>query len=47
VIIRDDSRVLVRKADVFGMAPRSRQRSAEAARRAADGYDEDRVLVRL
>ncbi|MER8824028.1 DNA phosphorothioation-associated putative methyltransferase [Mesorhizobium sp. M0991] len=47
VIIRDDPRVLVRKADVFGMASLSRQRSAEADRRKSGGYDEDRVLVRM
>lgn len=46
VIIRDDPRVLVRKADVFGMAPRSRQRSIEAERRTASGEDEARVLIR-
>jgi DNA phosphorothioation-associated putative methyltransferase len=46
VIIRHDPRALVRKADVFGMAARSRQRSVEAARRVDDGYDENRVLIR-
>jgi DNA phosphorothioation-associated putative methyltransferase len=47
VVIRDDPRVLVRKADVFGMTSRSRQRSVEADRRLSDGYDQDRVLVRI
>ncbi|MFC7737580.1 DNA phosphorothioation-associated putative methyltransferase [Roseomonas sp. GCM10028921] len=46
VVIRDDPRVLVRKADVFGMATRSRQRSIEAERRKASGDDDARVLVR-
>lgn len=46
VIIREDPRVLVRKADVFGMAPRSVQRSIEAERRSAMDENEARVLVR-
>jgi hypothetical protein len=46
VTIRTDHRVLVRKADVFGMAPRSRQRSIEAQRRSVMGIDAARVLVR-
>ena len=47
VIIREDSRVLVRKADVFGMARRSRQRSIEAQRRVANGDEEAKVLVKI
>ncbi len=47
VIIRDDPRVLVRKADVFGMASQSRQRFVEADRREAGGYQKERVLVRI
>lgn len=46
VIIRDDPRILVRKADVFGMARRSRQRSIEGERRAAVGVGEAKVLAR-
>ncbi len=47
VIVRDDPRLLVRKADVFGMAPRARQRSVEAAWRAESGTDNHRVLLRI
>lgn len=46
VIIREDPRVLVRKSDVFGMAPRSLQRAIEAERRLAMDINEARVLVR-
>jgi len=46
VTIRSDPRVLIRRADVFGMAPRSRQRELEAIRRAAKGDDMAKVLVR-
>lgn len=46
VIIRDDPRILVRKADVFGMTRRSRQRTIEAERRATSGEALARVLVR-
>lgn len=45
--MRSDRRVLVRKADVFGMAARSRQRSLEAERRIRNGIDEARVLAKL
>lgn len=47
VTVRPDPRVLVRKADVFGMPPRSRQRSREAERRTTSGDVEAKVLVRL
>jgi hypothetical protein len=47
VSVRNDHRVLVRKADVFGMAARSRQRSREVERRVREGIDEAKVLVRL
>ena len=47
VIIRDDPRMLVRKADVFGMSRRSRQRSAEIEHRAAVGIDEAKVLAKM
>jgi DNA phosphorothioation-associated putative methyltransferase len=47
VTIREDKRFLARKADVFGMASKSRQRSVERERRALGGFDEHRVLVRL
>ncbi len=47
VTVRDDPRVLVRKADVFGMARRSRQRSIEAERREMSGEALERVLVRV
>lgn len=47
VTVRDDPRVLVRKADVFGMARRSRQRSIEAERRETSGEAPARVLVRV
>jgi DNA phosphorothioation-associated putative methyltransferase len=47
VRVRDDRRVLVRKADVFGMAPRSRQRLLEVERRMRDGVDEAKVLAKL
>jgi len=46
VIIRYDCRLLVRKADVFGMGPRARQRIFEAKRRKEQAYEKDRVLVR-
>lgn len=46
VIIRDDARVLVRKADVFGMAARSRQRSLESKRRSMSGNEVAKVFVR-
>lgn len=46
VIIRTDRRVLIRKADVFGMSPRSRQRSIEGERRSVSGDDAAKVLVR-
>lgn len=46
VIIRDDPRILVRKADVFGMARRSRQRSVEGEHRSAAGIGEAKVLAR-
>lgn len=46
VIIRDDPRILVRKADVFGMARRSRQRSVEGEHRSAAGIEEAKVLAR-
>ncbi len=46
VTVREEHRVLIRKADVFGMAPRSRQRSLEADRHAADGADEAKALIR-
>ena len=47
VIIRDDPRILVRKADVFGMARRSRQQSAEIEYRAAVGIGEAKVLAKM
>lgn len=47
IIIRNDRRVLVRKSDVFGMAPRSRQRSIEGERRSASGDGAAKVLVRM
>lgn len=47
VIIRDDRRILVRKADVFGLARRSRQRSAEVEYRAAAGIGEAKVLAKM
>lgn len=47
VIIRTDARVLIRKADVFGMALRSRQRSIEAERRSGSGEKAEKVLVRM
>lgn len=46
VSIRFDPRVLIRKADVFGMSVRSRQRIIEAERRCATGVDSAKVLVR-
>jgi len=46
VTIRTDRRVLVRKADVFGMGPRSRQRLIEARRQSVMGIEADKVLVR-
>ncbi|MET3761880.1 DNA phosphorothioation-associated putative methyltransferase [Sphingomonas sp. UYEF23] len=45
-VVRTDSRVLVRKADVFGMARRSRQRSLEEQHRITNGNGEVKVLVR-
>jgi len=47
VIIRTDARVLIRKADVFGMALRSRQRSIEAERRSGSGEKAAKVLVKM
>ncbi|MGW8281464.1 DNA phosphorothioation-associated putative methyltransferase (plasmid) [Sphingomonas aurantiaca] len=47
VIIRDDPRTLLRKADVFGMARRSRQRSIEGERRSVSSDDAAKVLSRL
>jgi DNA phosphorothioation-associated putative methyltransferase len=47
VIMRDERRMLVRKADVFGVSVRSRQRGAERDRRAAEGWSEEKVLIRL
>jgi DNA phosphorothioation-associated putative methyltransferase len=47
VIIRNDVRLLVRKADVFGMALRSRQRAIEAERRNGSGEKAAKVLVKL
>lgn len=47
VIVRSDRRVLLRKADVFGMSARSRQRSLEVARQIQDGIHEAKVLVRV
>ncbi|WCT75758.1 hypothetical protein PQ455_20475 (plasmid) [Sphingomonas naphthae] len=46
VIIRDDVRILLRKADVFGMPRRSRQRSAEREHRSAAGIEEAKVLAK-
>lgn len=46
VSIRVDPRVLIRKADVFGMSVRSRQRLIEAERRCATGVDSSKVLIR-
>lgn len=46
VTIRTDLRALVRKADVFGMSPRSRQRSMEGERRRASGNVATKVLIR-
>jgi DNA phosphorothioation-associated putative methyltransferase len=46
VSVRTDRRVLVRKADVFGMARKSRQRSTENDRRLAEGLDKVRILLR-
>ena len=46
VTIRTDHRVLVRKADVFGMGPRSRQRLIEARRQSLMGIEAAKVLVR-
>ncbi|GHD20798.1 DNA phosphorothioation-associated putative methyltransferase [Tianweitania populi] len=47
VVIRDDPRILVRKADVFGMARRSRQRSVEAEYCVAFGIRETKVLAKV
>lgn len=47
VIIRDDHRILLRKADVFGIARRSRQRSIEGDRRNAGSDNAVKVLSRL
>ncbi|MBJ6122508.1 DNA phosphorothioation-associated putative methyltransferase [Sphingomonas mollis] len=47
VIMRDDRRVLARKADVYGLSARSRQRDEERKRRAAEGWADERVLIRL
>ena len=47
VVIRNDHRLLVRKADVFGMAPRSRQRLIESERRSVSGDETAKVLVRM
>jgi len=47
VFVKDERRVLIRKADVFGMAPHSRQRAKEAERRSREGVDEAKALVRL
>lgn len=46
VVVRDDPRVLVRKADVFGLPAKSRQRHHEAVRRADERYAADCVLLR-
>lgn len=46
VAIRTDPRVLIRKADVFGLAPRSRQRLVGGDRRRVSGDDVAQVLVR-
>jgi DNA phosphorothioation-associated putative methyltransferase len=47
VIIRTDARVLIRKADVFGMALRSRQRSIEAERRSGSSEKAAKVFVKM
>jgi len=47
VIIRDDPRILVRKADVFGMSTRSRQRAAEVEHRATIGIGAAKVLAKF
>ena len=47
VSIRDDPRILVRKADVFGMARRSRQRSVEVEHRVAVGIGKEKVLAKI
>lgn len=47
VIMRDERRMLVRKADVYGLPARSRQRGAERDRRAAERWAEAKALVRL
>lgn len=46
VVLRDDVRVLVRKADVLGFSPRSKQRRIEAERRNHEGYSLEQVLIR-
>ncbi len=47
VIIRNDARVLIRKADVFGMTVRSRQRIVEAEHRIANGIKSDKVFLKI
>lgn len=47
VTVMEERRVLIRKADVFGMALRSRQRSLEAERRAMVEADEAKALIRI
>ncbi len=47
VIIRNDARVLIRKADVFGMTFRSRQRIVEAEHRIANGIKPDKVFQKI
>jgi DNA phosphorothioation-associated putative methyltransferase len=47
VSIRPDLRCLVRKGELFGLSPRSKQRRLEADHRARNGLREDAVFERL
>lgn len=47
VIVQSDRRILLRKADVFGMPARSHQRSIELERKIQECINEDKVFVRI